>query len=91
MTKSAASGDIDDEQEMAALNAISPRTDPARDATHFRRIVSARSSLAMAETELISAVRAARDAGDSWTVIGAAMGTSRQGAQRRFGHLIDHE
>lgn len=81
----------DHAREMAALDAISPRTHPARDATHFRRVVSARRALATAERELISAVRAAREAGDSWTVIGAAMGTSRQGAQRRFGHLIDHD
>jgi hypothetical protein len=73
---------------MAALDANSARTRPARDATHFRRIVSARKALTTAETDLIIAVRAALEAGDSWTVIGAAMGTSRQG---RFGHLIDHE
>jgi len=89
MAKMVTSGDIDDEREMAALDAISPETNPPRDATQFRRIVAARTAIVAAETELLEAVRAAREAGDSWTIIGAAMGTSRQGAQRRFGHAID--
>ena len=91
MTKMVTSGDIDYEREMAALDAISPKTHPARDATQFRRIVAARKAIVAAESELLNAVRAARDAGDSWTIIGAAMGTSRQGAQRRFGRAIDDE
>ena len=30
-------------------------------------------------------IQAARDAGDSWTIIGAALNTTRQAAQQRFG------
>ncbi|MFT4217061.1 MAG: hypothetical protein QM619_07745 [Micropruina sp.] len=57
----------------------------ARDATHFRRILAARRQIAEAEAELRDAVRAARAAGDSWAVIAAALDTTRQAAQQRFG------
>jgi hypothetical protein len=40
--------------------------------------------VASAEERLREAVRSARDAGDSWTVIGAALGVSKQAAQQRF-------
>jgi len=72
--------------EVAALNALSPETHPARDAEPFRRIIAARRALAEAQAELVAAVDAARGAGDSWTVIGAALGTTRQGAFRKFGN-----
>ena len=62
--------------EIAALDSISRASHPARDATHFRRIVAATKALRVAEVELREAVEAARGAGDSWTVIGAAMGTT---------------
>lgn len=80
--------DSEHEREMEALDAVTPRTHRARDARHFRRIVAARESRDAAEVELTSAVAAARAAGDSWTVIGVALGTTRQGAQRRFGHRV---
>ncbi len=67
------------------LDALNPQTHPARDAVHFRRIVAARHAIADAENQLREAVQAARDAGDSWTVIGAALDTSRQAAFQRFG------
>lgn len=67
------------------LDDLNPASTPARDAVHFRRIIAARESLAAAEQELRDAVRAAREAGDSWTVIGAALDTTRQAAQQRFG------
>ena len=73
---------------------IEPRTDRTglgsvaaeslRDATNFRRIIEARKGLESAEMELRDAVTAARAAGDSWTVIGAALGTSKQAAFQRF-------
>lgn len=66
------------------LDDLDPAAAPARDATHFRAIIAANEALASAEGELRSAVRAARDAGDSWTVIGAALGVSKQAAQQRF-------
>ena len=64
---------------------LAPSTHPARDAASFRRILAARHGLAAAEQELREAVRAAREAGDSWTVIGAALDITRQAAQQRFG------
>jgi hypothetical protein len=66
------------------LDDLDPSKNPGRDAVHFRRIIKAREALASAEMELHEAVRAARLAGDSWTVIGAALDTSRQAAQQRF-------
>jgi hypothetical protein len=73
------------DDEISALDAISPHTHPARDAQHFRRIIAARKAVDNAEAELRAAVAAARAAGDSWTVIGAALDTSRQNAYQRFG------
>ena len=71
--------------ELATLNALTPATHPARDATHFRAIIAARGAVAQAEEQLRQAVQAARAAGDSWTVFGAALDTSKQAAQQRFG------
>jgi hypothetical protein len=71
--------------EIDALNAIGPKTHPARSAKHFRRILAARAKVDAAEAELHAAVDAAREAGDSWTVIGAALDTTRQAAYQRFG------
>ena len=67
------------------LDSLDPTEHPARDAAHFRRIIAARKQLAAAETELRAAVKAARAAGDSWTVIGMALDTTRQAAYQRFG------
>jgi hypothetical protein len=72
-------------QTGAGLDAIDPARVGARDARHFRRIITARRGIADAEAELREAVAAARAAGDSWTVIGAALDTSRQAAFQRFG------
>ena len=69
----------------SGLDDIDPETHEARDATHFRRIITARQMIDEAEQELRDAVRAAREAGDSWTVIGAALNTTRQAAYQRFG------
>ena len=68
------------------LDQLDVATHPARDAAHFRRIIAARQALDASEQEVRDAVRAARDAGDSWTVIGAALDTTRQAAQQRFGN-----
>lgn len=69
----------------SGLDDIDPATHEARDATHFRRIIAARQRIDEAERELRAAVQAAREAGDSWTVIGAALDTTRQAAYQRFG------
>jgi hypothetical protein len=73
------------EAELAALDRLSPATHPARDPVHFRRIVAARKRIEDQERELRAAVEAARAAGDSWTIIGAALNTTRQGAYQRYG------
>lgn len=72
-------------QPASELDQVDPATHPARDAVHFRDIVAARKHLADADAELHAAVKAAREAGDSWTVIGAALDTTRQAAFQRFG------
>lgn len=67
------------------LDILDPTTTPSRDARHFRRIIAARHGVDVAEQELREAVAAAREAGDSWAVIGAALDTTRQAAYQRFG------
>lgn len=69
------------------LDSIDVEKYPARDAEHFRRIIAARKALEAARLELQAAVDAARDAGDSWTMIGAALEVTRQAAFQRFGKV----
>jgi hypothetical protein len=59
-----------------------PRVD--RGGADFRRITAARAAAAKAEAELDAAVSAARANGDSWEVIGTALGTSARTARDRF-------
>jgi hypothetical protein len=66
------------DHERTGLDQLDVATQPARDAAHFRRIITAQRNLAAAEQELRDAVKAAREAGDSWTVIGAALDVSRR-------------
>lgn len=72
-------------KDATGLGSLNPEKVPARDAVNFRRIIAARKGIEEAEAELRAAVEAARDAGDSWTIIGAALDTSRQAAFQRFG------
>ncbi|WP_151082978.1 hypothetical protein [Nocardioides cynanchi] len=72
-------------KDTTGLDVLDPRKTEARDAQHFRRIIEARKGVDAAEVELRAAVKAARDAGDSWAVIGAALDTTRQAAFQRFG------
>jgi hypothetical protein len=74
-----------DTTHVTGLETVDPSRHPARDAVHFRRIIAARRNLAAAEAELRAAVHDAHEAGDSWTVIGAALDTTRQAAHKRFG------
>ena len=83
-TKSKKSPDDQNRADELDLDQVNVNTHPARDATHFRAILEAREQLDTAEANLHTAVKAARNAGDSWTVIGAALDTSRQAAQQRF-------
>lgn len=71
--------------ERTGLDQLDPDALVVRDAKSFRRIIRARANIADAEQELRDAVAAAREAGDSWTVIGAALDTTRQAAYQRFG------
>lgn len=59
----------------------------ARDARHMRRIAAAATALANAEAELNTAVAEARAAGDTWAMVGTALGISRQAAYQRFGKV----
>lgn len=54
-------------RDTTGLDTLNPGAHPARDAVHFRRILTARTHIADAEAELRDAVKAAREAGDSWT------------------------
>jgi len=65
-------------KDETGLDSVAPET--LRDASHFRRIVEAKNDLEAADSQLRDVVAAARAAGDSWTVIGAALGTSKQAA-----------
>jgi hypothetical protein len=66
------------------LDSIEP-SGPARDTTHIRRIIAAAENLHAADAELRAAVAGARAAGDTWAMIGVALGISRQAAYQRFG------
>lgn len=65
---------------------LSPAPHVDRDAADFRRITAARTAAAKAQAELDAAVSAAHANGDSWEVIGAALGTSARTARERFGN-----
>ncbi len=71
--------------DVTGLDALDPNAHDARDAKNLRRIIAARKSVDDADAELRAAVTAARDAGDSWAVIGLALDTTRQAAFQRFG------
>jgi hypothetical protein len=75
-------------KDETGLSSVAPES--LRDASHFRRIIEARKALEAADQELHDAVAAARAAGDSWTVIGAAMGTTKQAAFQRFAKDSEH-
>lgn len=73
------------EPDTTGLEHLEPASHTARDAGAFRRIVAAQRAVTEADRQLHEAVRSARQAGESWTVIGAALDVSRQAAQKRFG------
>ena len=76
-------------KDETGLDSVAPET--LRDASHFRRIIAARKALEAAQQELRDAVAAARSAGDSWTVVGAAMGTTKQAAYQRFARDVEQD
>lgn len=76
-------------RDETGLDSVAPES--LQDASHFRRIIAARKVLEAAQQELREAVAAARSAGDSWSIVGAAMGTTKQAAYQRFAHDIDRD
>ena len=72
------------------LDSLDPTQLDFRDASHVRAIIAANEALAAAEENLRKAVAEARAAGESWTVIGAALGTSKQAAHERFRACVGH-
>lgn len=71
------------------LDNLDPTQLDFRGASHVRAITAAAEALTAAEENLRTTVAEARAAGDSWTVIGAALGTSRQAAHERFRAFVD--
>ena len=67
------------------LESLGLNTVVGRSSHHFLRILMARLHLKAAEIELGEAVLEAYRNGASWAMIGAALGTSRQSAQQRYG------
>ena len=57
-------------------------------AAYGQRVIMAQRAVATAESGLRRVVGEARTAGPPWTVIGAALGISRQAAQQRFGSKV---
>lgn len=69
------------------LDNLDPATAPARDGRYLRAISAARQAVVESEANLRKAVDEARAAGDSWTMIGIALDTSKQNAYRKFSKL----
>lgn len=71
----------------ASIDAFIDSIDPStmHDASLLREIAAARDAVETADVRLRSAVAAAREAGDSWTMIGVALRTSKQNAFRKYG------
>jgi hypothetical protein len=66
--------------QAAAQLPAAPPIDP------LHRVTQAHAQLRATQAELAATVTRARQAGQSWTAIGASLGTTRQTAQQRFGH-----
>lgn len=86
MTRAHSDADLAERSE-SWLDSLDPATAEWRAATQFRRIVRAREAYDEAEQHLRESVAAARAAGDSWTIIGVALGISRQAAWERFRNI----
>lgn len=70
------------------LDGLDPDRIDFRDASGVRAIIAATEALAAAQDSLRQAVAQARAGGDSWTVIAAALGTSKQAAHERFRAVV---
>lgn len=63
---------------------FAPRAGDFVDAEPLRRVAAAVEAVERADKQVVIEVAAARDAGPSWTVIGAALGVTRPAARQRF-------
>ena len=79
-------------EKLAAADAITERLANRnqeetlwRSSEPLRRIADAFRAQVSAEVEVAQAVKAAREAGFSWSAIGMMLGVSKQTAQHRFG------
>jgi hypothetical protein len=70
------------------LDGVDPASIDWKEASHFRAIRAANEVISSGERALVQAVIAARSAGDSWTIIGAALGVTKQAASERFGKAV---
>jgi len=61
------------------------RSDPSTATDRLRRLMEHRSEL---QGEIDVEVRSLLDQGHSWTVVGHAIGLTRQGTRQRYRHLI---
>ncbi|MGH9182573.1 MAG: hypothetical protein ACRDZ9_01930 [Acidimicrobiales bacterium] len=77
---------ICDKMRSAVGRTHGPRRLPGAELT---TLIDAARALAQAEAEVAIAVGLARAAGASWSQIGDAVGVSRQGAQQRWGDVVD--
>jgi hypothetical protein len=66
----------------------SMRDKPLRDGTHLRAVAAARKIVEEAEAMVVESIRTALAAGDSWTMIGLALHTSKQNAHRKYAALV---
>jgi hypothetical protein len=69
------------------LDDLDPAAVPWEDTSDLRAIGEAKQAAAETERRLALAVSAARLNGRSWARIGMVLGTTKQAAQQRFGHL----
>jgi hypothetical protein len=83
--------DDDFDYEAAAARVASDDFEPGewRDGTPLRRITAANEAVERAKEFLVSEVRAAHDAGHSWTAIAAVLDITRQAARQRFAEPSD--
>jgi hypothetical protein len=68
------------------IASIDPTT--MRDGAALRAVAASRQGVVDAERRLVDAIRGAREHGDSWTMIGLMLDTSRQNAHRKYAHLV---
>lgn len=67
------------------LDQLDPGDAAARDGKYLRHVTEAAEAAAVADAELRAAVLRAREAGETWAMIGMMLGITRQGAYQRFG------